>query len=135
MSVQFNRERATWEVRWRDGSRHRKRRFPTRKEAEQFDSVVTARAAPAPTGEAVGLAALETRLAELEARLARADDEGGGQGGVYAYETAQGRRWYFSTGSPTAHHRPSAAHEPPGRDPGEAGARGVDQPWRDQGVS
>jgi hypothetical protein len=32
---------------------------------------------------------------ELEARLVGADQVGGDQAGVYSYETARGRRWYF----------------------------------------
>jgi hypothetical protein len=38
---------------------------------------------------------MEARLAQLEAKLAAEPGAVSGKGGVYAYMTAEGRRWYF----------------------------------------
>jgi hypothetical protein len=78
-------------VRWRDASRNRSRRFETEHDGRAFDATLRGQAAFA---EPSGVAALEARLAELEARLAMPNDGAGDRTGVYAYETAQGRPWY-----------------------------------------
>jgi hypothetical protein len=93
MSVQFDAERKEYVVRWRQGGRHRKRRFKDRAEAFAFERTVTA-VAVTPKGTA-GLSEMEPRLAELEAKLPAVQDTGPGGGGVYAYPTKHGRRRYF----------------------------------------
>lgn len=72
MSVQEDRGR--WVVRWRDGSgRQRGKRFASEDAAREFDRA----------------------LGELAPRERRGDGGAQRSGGVYAYPTSGGTRWYF----------------------------------------
>jgi integrase len=94
MSVQFDASRGDYVVRWRQDGRHRKKRFKTEAEAVAFERTLAgAPSAPPPDD---GMAAMEARLAELEAKVAAAENgTASAKGGVYAYRTAEGQRWYF----------------------------------------
>jgi hypothetical protein len=95
MSAQFDASRGDYVVRWRHDGRHRKKRFRTETEAAlAFERTVAGPPSAAPPDG--GMVAMEARLAELEAKLAAAEtDAASGRGGVYAYMTVEGRRWYF----------------------------------------
>lgn len=97
MSVHFDpsRPRQPYRVAWRESGRQRIRRFATEEEAARFDA---SRRTAGPAVDATGgeLAALNARLAELEHKLADNPSSDAPQrrgDGVYAYDTAAGRRW------------------------------------------
>jgi integrase len=94
MSVHHEAQRETYVVRWREDGRNRNRRFRSEADATAFERSLGG-ALSVSTADS-GLLAMEARLAELEAKLA-AEHNGGVQtlGGVYAYTTKEGRRWYF----------------------------------------
>ena len=94
MSVQYDASRGDFIVRWRQDGRHRKKRFKTERDAVAFEQSLSA--APGDPTREFALSAMEARLAELEARLAAVQrHDGPSKGGVYAYMTKAGRRWYF----------------------------------------
>jgi hypothetical protein len=80
MSVHHDVARARWIVRWREDGRQKAKRFTDEDAARQFDAIV----APPPAEPAAG------REHVVPAPVGSAD-----RGGVYAYETAEGRRWRF----------------------------------------
>ena len=84
MSVQYDKRRDKYVVRWREGGRQRIRRFSTEAEARVFDDEIKRRwrAASAESASAGRLARTEEALAATKR-----------QGGVYAYGTSSGVRW------------------------------------------
>jgi integrase len=93
----YDEKRRKHVVRWRDNGRRRIRRFDTREEAEVFECSLSAPASA--TDEAPGnpeVAALERRLADLEAKLAAAGGQPDAPGdGVFPYQTQGGTRYGF----------------------------------------
>ena len=74
MSIDYERHRRRYRVRWREEHRQRSRRFKTQEEAGRFASSVSGPPAQPPLEEPTA-------------------PDGGG---VYAYKTSEGRRWRFA---------------------------------------
>jgi hypothetical protein len=92
----YDEKRRKYVVRWRENARRRVRRFDTPEEAEAFERSLAEPAPGAEKPQDPEVAALERRLAELEAKLAAASEQTDAPGdGVFPYETKQGTRYGF----------------------------------------
>jgi hypothetical protein len=92
MSVQYDRTRAKFVVRWREGGKQRVRRFALEPDALAFDAEVNPRGRSAERAANPGG---RIAAAEQAANLTSRRTAGQARDGIYAYGTNAGVRWRF----------------------------------------